>query len=234
MSKSVITEGKTTNEAIEKGLKELKTSKENVEIKVLENDEKRSFFSILAPRVVKVELTLKEEIENPEKEQKEVKEIRNNPITEEEKEHAKEGLTQFLEHFIKVTPQGTTYSIELKDNDLFVKIEGEDIGYLIGYRGETLYAIQTILSSIANKNIKGRVRVILDIAGYKEKRVKTLENLADKVAKTVERTQKSVTLEPMKAYERKIIHARLQNSKKVTTNSIGEEPRRKVVISIKK
>ena len=78
-----------------------------------------------------------------------------------------------------------------------------------------------------------RVSVLLDIADYKQKREKTLENLADKLEKTVIRTRKSVTLEPMKAYERKIIHTRLQNSKKVKTASIGEEPRRKVVISLK-
>ena len=69
--------------------------------------------------------------------------------------------------------------------------------------------------------------------GYKEKREKTLVNLADRIERTVIRTRKSITLEPMKSYERKIIHSRLQNSKKVTTNSIGEEPRRRIVVSLK-
>ena len=77
------------------------------------------------------------------------------------------------------------------------------------------------------------VRVIIDIEGYKEKREKTLEDLAERIEKQVIRTKKSVTLEPMKAYERKIIHSKLQNSKMVTTYSIGEEPRRRLVVALK-
>lgn len=91
-----------------------------------------------------------------------------------------------------------------------------------------------ILSSIAGKGIKNRVRVILDIENYKEKREKTLEELAEKIANTVIKTKKSVTLEPMQAYERKIIHSKLQDNDKIETTSIGEEPRRRVVISLKK
>ena len=87
---------------------------------------------------------------------------------------------------------------------------------------------------VAGKNIENRVRVILDIEGYKEKREKTLEDLAEKVAKTVIKTRKSVTLEPMQPYERKIIHSKLQDNDKVETKSIGEEPRRRIVISLKK
>ena len=104
---------------------------------------------------------------------------------------------------------------------------------LIGYRGETLYALQTILSSIASKNINEKIIVILDIENYKAKREKTLQELAHKIEKTVEKTKKSVTLEPMQAYERKIIHSALQNSPTVKTVSIGEEPKRRIVISLK-
>lgn len=93
--------------------------------------------------------------------------------------------------------------------------------------------MQNILSSIAGKEIQNRIRVILDIEGYKEKREKTLEDLAEKVAKTVIRTKKSVKLEPMQAYERKIIHSKLQQNSQVETISIGEEPYRRVVISLK-
>ena len=120
-----------------------------------------------------------------------------------------------------------------KDYGLDVVILGENSSILIGYRGDTLYDFQNILSAISNRNISSKVRVILDIENYKEKRVKTLENLAIKLAKTVERTRKPVTLEPMQAYERKIIHSALQDSKTVKTESIGEEPRRRVVISLK-
>ena len=104
---------------------------------------------------------------------------------------------------------------------------------LIGYRGETLYALQTIISSVANKNSREKISIILDIANYKSKREETLKQLALKIAKTVERTKKPVTLEPMQPYERKIIHSCLQDSSKVKTESIGEEPRRRVVISLK-
>ena len=94
--------------------------------------------------------------------------------------------------------------------------------------------MQSIISAVANKGVKDKVRVILDIENYKEKRKKTLEDLADKIAATVVKTKKSVTLEPMNAYERKIIHTKLQDSEKVETRSIGEEPRRKVVIELKR
>ena len=110
----------------------------------------------------------------------------------------------------------------------------KNLGFLIGYRGETLYAFQNILSSIASKGVENKVRIILDIEGYKAKREKALEDLAEKLEKTVIKTKKSVTLEPMQAYERKIIHTKLQDSTKVETRSIGEEPRRRVVISLKR
>lgn len=231
MSKTIISEGKTTNEAIEKGLKELGVSKDRVEIKVLE-DEKRSFFSILTPRVVKIEMTLKD-VENVEKnsDKKVKKEIH---ISQENQEKAKNNVKEFLEDFIKNLPEGTKYTIDSDEKGLNVAISNEKLGFLIGYRGETLYALQSILSAVASKNLEQKIRVILDIEGYKAKREKTLEDLAEKVAKTVIKTRKSVTLEPMQPYERKIIHSKLQGNLRVETVSIGEEPHRKVVISLKK
>lgn len=231
MSKTIIAEGKTTNEAIEKGLKELGVSKDRVEIKVLE-DEKRSFFSILTPRVVKIEMTLKD-VENVEKnsDKKVKKEIH---IPQENQEKAKNNVKEFLEDFIKNLPEGTKYTIDSDEKGLNVDISNEKLGFLIGYRGETLYALQSILSAVASKNLEQKIRVILDIEGYKAKREKTLEDLAEKVAKTVIKTRKSVTLEPMQPYERKIIHSKLQGNLRVETVSIGEEPHRKVVISLKK
>ena len=230
MSKSIIAEGKTTNEAIEKGLKELNTSKNMVDIKVLENEEKRSFFSILAPRIVKVQLTVKEEKHNN-SEKKDKKEIE---LSVEEQEKAEKNIEKFLKEFLDKVQKDAKYSIEKTPTCLKVNINNENLGFLIGYRGETLYAMQNILSSIASKGIENRVRVILDIEGYKEKREKALEDLAEKLEKTVIKTKKSVTLEPMQAYERKIIHTKLQNSEMVETRSIGEEPRRRVVISLKR
>lgn len=227
-SKTIIAEGRTTNEAIENGLKELKVSKNQVTIKVLENEDKRSFFSILAPRVVKVELTVKENHHVEESKPKEAKKYAKSDI-----ELAEKNVKNFLDKFLKQLGDDSTYEIIADENGLNVNIDGECANFLIGYRGETLYALQNVLISIASKGIEARIRVILNISGYKEKREKTLEDLAEKVAKTVIKTGKPVTLEPMKAYERKIIHSKLQDSKKVTTTSIGEEPRRRVVISLK-
>ena len=233
MSKSIVAEGKTTNEAIEKGLKELKVTKNMVDIKVLESGEKRSFFSILAPRVVKVELTVKEN-EKHEKHENVKKDRKEIELSIEEQEKAEKNVEKFLKEFLEKTQKDAKYSIEKTSSGLKVNINNENLGFLIGYRGETLYAFQTILSTIASKGTESRVRVVLDIEGYKEKREKALEDLAEKLEKTVIKTKKSVTLEPMQAYERKIIHAKLQNSDKVETRSIGEEPRRRVVISLKR
>lgn len=227
MENTIIAEGKTTNEAIENGLKQLKVPKDCVDIKVLENEDKRSFFSILAPRVVKVEMTIKEKTSNYNKAKKEIE------LNQEEQEKAKQNLEQFLKQFILKLPEGTSYNVEKSTENLKVNIRGKELGYLIGYRGETLYALQSILSSIASKGVENKVRVILDIEGYKEKREKTLEDLADKVSKTVIRTKKPIKLEPMQAYERKIIHSRLQQNKKVETISVGEEPYRRIIISLK-
>ncbi len=227
MSKSIISEGKTTNEAIEKGLKELKLPRDMVEVKVLENEDKRSFFSILAPRIVKVEMTVKEN-----KTDKRIK--KDIHMSEEEQEKAADNLECFLKEFVKELPENTEYSIEKTDKVIKVNLFNKDLGFLIGYRGETLYALQNILSAVASKGIKGKIRVILDIEGYKAKREKTLEDLAEKVARTVVKTKKSVKLEPMQAYERKIIHSKLQGNNKVETVSVGEEPHRRIVISLKK
>ena len=232
MPNSIISEGKTTNEAIENGLKKLNVSKNQVDIKVLESDDKRSFFSILAPRVVKVELTLKESNidENKEKESK-PKEIKK--YSAQELDTAEANVNRFLNELLAKLGQDITYSINKDETGLVVTINGKEAGYLIGYRGETLYSLQNILISVASKTLSSRVRVILDIEDYKNKREKTLEDLAERMAKKVIRTGKPVTLEPMKAYERKIIHSKLQASNKVTTHSIGEEPRRRLVISLK-
>ena len=223
MAKSIISEGKTTSEAIEKGLKELKLPKELVEIKVLEEN-KKSFFDILAPKIVRVELKVKE-ARKPEKFEIET--------SEEELKQAKEDIEKFLKEFTSNLPEGTTFNIDIKDKCLLVEINGRNIGNLIGYRGEALYALENILKAVANKKSENRVIVRLDIEGYKEKRVKALEEFANKKARVVEKTGKIITLEPMQAYERKIIHSVLQNNPNVETRSIGQEPRRRIVISKK-
>ena len=224
---SIISEGKTTTEAIENGLKQLKVSKKDVNIKVLEED-KRSFFSILAPKVVKVELTVKEE--NVRKSQK--REETEICLSEEDFKKAEANIKAFLDYFIKGLQEELKYKISLNSGIVEVEMQGKNAGFLIGYRGETLYALQTLLTSVANKGVESRVLLRLDIENYKAKREKTLENLALRTAQTVMRTGKTITLEPMQAYERKIIHSALQDNKKICTDSTGVEPRRRVVISL--
>ena len=214
MSKSVISEGKTTQEAIEKGLKEIKLPRELCEIKILEEN-KKSFFDILAPKIVRVEI---KEIEARKPEEVEIE------TTDDE-----EFLNEFLN---RISPEAKT-KVEIKDKCLYISIYGENIGNLIGYRGETLYSIENILKAIANKKSENRVVVRLDIEDYKQKRVETLEEVAKKKASIVERTGKMITLEPMKAYERKIIHSVLQDNPNVETRSIGQEPKRRIVITKK-
>lgn len=242
MDKTIIAEGRTSTEAIENGLNKLGVSKDRVEIKILENNDKRSFFSILAPRVVKVEMTLKEGTKHTEnnKHEKQNKIEENKPHVKKEKiylkpeelEIATKNLTTFLDDFVsKVSDM--KYNIHSDEEYIYVDMDGANSGTFIGYRGETLNAMQTVLTSIANRNLETKAHVILNIANYREKRKKSLEELADKLSKTVLRTGKQVILEPMSAYERKIIHNRLQTSDEVKTYSIGEEPFRKVVISKK-
>ena len=219
---------KQLGDAIEKGLKELKATKDMVEIKIIEEEKKRSFYSILAPRVVKVEMTLKD---RPEKEEKAVtrkKRVVNKNLDEIEKvsEEIKKFFNSILEKDIKC-------DVQVKDFSIYVKIDGEDINNLIGYRGSTINAMQTIASAIANKHSTSKIIVIVDVGNYKEKREKTLEELAEKIAQRVIKTKKSVTLDPMIAYERKIIHTKLQDNDKIKTFSKGEEPRRRVVIALR-
>lgn len=218
MQNSIISEGKTTNEAIENGLKKLGVTKKDVEIKVLE-EEKKSFFDILAPRIVKVELILKE----GKKDHREVK------VGEKDIEEAVNKTKDFLND-LKKELGNIEYAIEIKEDIIYIKIEGEKAADLIGYRGETLESIQNIISAIANKETSERVKIIVDILNYKEKRRNSLEILAKKVEKTVIKSGKPYRLEPMNAYERKIIHTALQESSEVTTNSVGEEPYRRVIV----
>ena len=225
MTNSIISEGKTTNEAIENGLKQLKVSKDKVDIKVLENENKKSFFSILTPRVVKVEITLKE---SEKREEKPKKEYDNNI---EDINISKQRVEEFLNNWLSKVDNSLKYNIKIEEFTIFIDIKGESAGTLIGYRGETLNAMQSILSSIANRNFNNKIRLILDIENYREKRAKKLEELAEKISKTVLRTGKSITLEPMTAYERKIIHSKLQENTRVETHSIGEGDNRRIVIS---
>ncbi|MBI4744335.1 MAG: KH domain-containing protein [Actinobacteria bacterium] len=117
-----------------------------------------------------------------------------------------------------------------KDNLMFVNIDGEDMGLIIGNRGQTLNALQLIINIIFGKNPEERKQVILDVDEYKQKKRQKLEDLAEKMAKEAVEKNKPVVLRPMSSFERKIIHLTLQNNEAVETISSGEEPFRKVSI----
>ena len=115
-----------------------------------------------------------------------------------------------------------------------IDLSGDEMGVLIGKRGQTLDSLQYLVSLVVNKDAEDYIRVKLDTENYRERRKETLENLAKNIAFRVRKTQKPVTLEPMNPYERRIIHSALQNDKYCETHSEGEEPNRKVIVSLKK
>lgn len=232
MSNSKIFEGKTTNEAIEAGLKYFKVSKDMVNIKVLE-EEKRSFFSILTPRVVKVEMSIKEAKEAKKPEKRNI--VKREKTSNEDKEKSEKIVREFIDEFLKkVNAQDVTYNINTVDEYMEVSFEGKNISYLIGYRGEVLNDFQTLLNAVLRNKLRTGLKVIVDVCGYKKERQKTLEELAERVAGNVIKTGKQVTLEPMRPYERKIIHSKLQQNSKIKTYSIGEEPHRRIVVSLER
>lgn len=221
--KSIISEGRTSNEAIEKGLKELGCKKNEVDIKILENEDKRSFYSILDPRVVKVEITVKEEKRSA------FSEKSLDMLSDEQFESSKIQLEIFLNEFLKLIGDAN-FKIEKNNDFVNVYIDGKDSSKLIGFKGEVINSLQNILNVIASKNQNCRIKVFLDVSGYKKKREDELKCVARKFEKVVAKNGKKVILEPMNSYERKIIHTELQDSNLVKTYSIGEEPNRKVVI----
>ena len=125
------------------------------------------------------------------------------------------------------------FSVKAGKELVFVEITGKDTGTIIGKRGATLDAVQCLASYVVNKENGKYTRVILDAENYRSKREKTLVNLANRLAGKVERTRRSVTLEPMNPYERKVIHCTLQNHPRVKTRSEGKDPYRKVIIELK-
>ena len=121
-----------------------------------------------------------------------------------------------------------------EEGALSITMEGKNMGILIGKRGQTLDSLQYLTNRVANKMQDGYVRVKLDTEDYRRRRKETLENLAKNIASKVKRTRRTVALEPMNPYERRIIHAALQSDPHVTTHSEGEEPYRKVVVTLKR
>ena len=121
-----------------------------------------------------------------------------------------------------------------EEGEMDIELKGEDMGLLIGKRGQTLDSIQYLTSLVANKDLEDYVKIKMDTENYRQRRKETIENLAKNIAGKVKKTRKPMHLEPMNPYERRIIHAVLQNDKYIETYSEGEEPFRKVVVTVSK
>ena len=120
------------------------------------------------------------------------------------------------------------------DRTMDIDLSGDDMGVLIGKRGQTLDSLQYLVSLVVNKDVEDYIRVKVDTENYRQRRKDTLENLAKNISYKVKRTKRAVSLEPMNPFERRIIHSALQNDKYVATHSEGEEPYRHVVVTLKK
>lgn len=166
----------------------------------------------------------KKEVSQPER-----KEIEVAVVTEETKKICED----FLRDVLKAMGMGEVEFTSVVDEDgaLSIEMKGDDMGILIGKRGQTLDSLQYLTNRVANKSQEGYVRVKLDTEDYRRRRKQTLENLAKNIAYKVKRTRKPVSLEPMNPYERRIIHSALQNDDRVSTHSEGEEPYRRVVVT---
>ena len=152
------------------------------------------------------------------------------------KETLEDKARAFLEDVFAAMKMTVLVEVNYNDEEKVMDIElkGDDMGVLIGKRGQTLDSLQYLVSLVVNKESDDYIRVKVDTENYRKRRKETLENLAKNIAYKVKRTKRSVSLEPMNPYERRIIHSALQNDKFVTTHSEGEEPFRHVVVTLKK
>ena len=206
--KSIEIEGKTVEEALEKALKELGLTRENVNVEVLEQGSK-GLFNVIGVKRAKIKVTSKYD------------------YIEEAK--------KFIDAILKSMQLNADINIVEENDTLRINISGKKMGLIIGYRGETLDSIQYLVSLVVNKHHEiPHKKVILDTENYRSKREETLKGVAVKTAARVKKTGKSFKLEPMNPYERRIIHSTLQKNTDVNTYSEGEEPFRRVVIELKK
>lgn len=231
---------------IEAWKKEEKT--EESEIEDLKEAVKEEISSIM-DEPVKKEESKKEKKESskkvkdkPEKMPKEKKEEdkKEEPVKEEQVlAKVEEQTIKAVEEFLKDTLKAMDMDVEItssidEDGALYVDMKGEHMGILIGKRGQTLDALQYLANRVANKHQSGYVRVKLDTENYRARREETLKHLAKNIAHKVKRNRRPVVLEPMNPYERRIIHSALQSDPYVTTHSEGEDPYRKVVVTLKR
>lgn len=196
---------KTVQEAIDIALEELGADRDDVEINIIDEGAKGLFG--IGSKVAKVQVKLK-------------------------MSRSDDGV-HFLQDIFDKMDIDVDIELEEDEESILLKVTGKDSGIIIGRRGETLDALQYLTSLVVNKNSDEYKRVTIDIENYRQKREDTLIRLADRLADRVIRYRRNVTLEPMNPYERRIIHSTLQNNEYVETYSVGEDPNRKVVITLK-
>ena len=242
---------KTVEEAITEACIQLGLASTDVEVEVVEKGS-AGFLGIGAKQAVIKAWKKQEKKESKKEVKKEVKKeapkkvevseetsaVEEEVVETEEKlaevePQTKEACEKFLTDVLKTMGMEVKLTSEIdEDGSLSINMEGENMGILIGKRGQTLDSLQYLTNRVANKMQEGYVRVKLDTENYRQRRKETLENLAKNIAHKVKRTKKSVSLEPMNPYERRIIHSALQGDKYVSTHSEGEEPYRRVVVTL--
>lgn len=248
---------KTVDEAVAKALKELNITADEAVVEVLEEG-KKGFLGMFS-KDAKVRVTAKE-VAAPVVEETIVEEVKAEAETVIEETVVKEDAPAVTEQVVRepkkfvVNDEAvakareflqkvfTAMKIEVvmekfvnkNDGTVTFKLHGADMGILIGKHGQTLDSLQYLTNLVANKNSADRVRVIIDVEDYRDRRIETLNRLAYRLADKVKRSGERVALEPMNPHERKIIHMALQNDRRVTTLSEGDEPFRHVVIELKK
>ena len=208
--------GKNTEEAIRKGLEELKVSREDVKIEVLEEASSGGVLGILSAKKAKVRLTV------------------DKKISDVQAEDTINRLDKILKELFKITgDDGIEYKIEKGKNQINLTITGDKVSHLIGYKGKTIESFQSLLNAMLQRENEESAKVFVEVNDYKKRKEEKLKNLANKMANNVIRFRKPIRLEPMSAYERLIIHTELAKRDDVETESQGEEPRRRVVIKKK-
>ena len=236
---SIEKNAKNKQDAIELALKELNASREDVEIEVL--DEGSKGFLGIGARDARVRVTLikSEEPVNEtyvqEKAETEVKPVKREPkVKKESLGDPADDAKKFLSDIFNAMDLDVAIDAKMEEQSVSIDLSGENMGIVIGKRGDTLDSLQYLTSLVVNQRSDDYIKVSIDTENYREKRAEALLALSTRLADKVTKTGKKFTLEPMNPYERRIIHSALQNDKYVTTRSEGEDPFRHVVISLKK